>query len=64
MRPISRSVSMALLVGSLIAAVAVAGGQENPVSVCEGLYKGRFLTPDDLATVLSNHRAWLHSKRG
>jgi Pentapeptide repeats (8 copies) len=63
MRPIARSWSVALLVGCLIAAVAVAGGQENSVSLCEGLYKDRWLTPDDLATVLSNHRAWLHSKR-
>jgi uncharacterized protein YjbI with pentapeptide repeats len=63
MRPLAWGWSVALLVGYLIAAVAVAGGQENSVSLCEGLYKGRFLTPDDLTTVLNNHRAWLHSKR-
>jgi hypothetical protein len=45
-----------LLVGCLIAAVAVAGGQENSVSLCEGLYKDRWPTPDDLATVLSTAR--------
>jgi hypothetical protein len=38
-----------LLVGCFVAAVAVAGERE-----CEGPYKGRMLTPEELATALSS----------
>jgi hypothetical protein len=44
---------VALLVGCLIAAVVVAGGQE-----CDGPYKGRRPIPEELETILRNHRAW------
>ena len=54
MRPLSRSLSVALLVGCLVAAVAVAEEQE-----CDGPYKGRALSPEELATVLRNHEAWV-----
>jgi Pentapeptide repeats (8 copies) len=57
MRPLSKSLSVALLVGCLVTAVAVAGEQE-----CDGPYKGRTLTPKDLATVLRNHLAWRGSE--
>ena len=56
MRPLSRSLSVVLLVGYLVATVAVAGEQE-----CDGPYKGRTLTPEELAAVLRNHEAWLKS---
>jgi hypothetical protein len=53
MRPISRCLSLALLVGCLIAPVAGAGEQEcgGPYK-CDALYKGRMLTPEELATIL------------
>jgi len=57
---IFQGLSTVFLIGCLIAASAMAEEQENSVSLCEGLYKDRWLTPDDLATILSNHRAWLH----
>ena len=53
MRPLSRSLSVALLVGCLVATVAVAGEQE-----CDGPYKGRTLTPEELVAVVNNHQAW------
>jgi pentapeptide repeat protein len=49
---------MALLVGCLATAVGVAGELE-----CDGPYKGRTPTPEELATVLSNHQAWVGSNR-
>ena len=56
MRPLSRSLSVVLLVGCLVATVAVAGEQE-----CDGPYKGRTLTPEELVAVLRSHQAWLES---
>ena len=44
MRPLSRSLSVVLLVGYLVATVAVAEEQE-----CDGPYKGRTLTPEEVA---------------
>jgi hypothetical protein len=44
---------VALLVGCLIAAVVVAGEQE-----CDGPYKRRRPTPEELETILRNHQAW------
>jgi Pentapeptide repeats (8 copies) len=58
MRPICRSLSVVLLAGCFVTAVAVAGERR-----CEGPYKGLRLTPEELATVLRNHQAWLKSKR-
>jgi uncharacterized protein YjbI with pentapeptide repeats len=58
MRPICRSLSVVLLAGCFVTAVAVAGERR-----CEGPYKGLRLTPGELATVLRNHQAWLKSKR-
>src|SRR5262245_55697842 len=46
-----------LLVGCLVAAAAVPGAQE-----CEGPYKDRALTPEELATVLRNHQEWLKAR--
>jgi Pentapeptide repeats (8 copies) len=60
MRSISDSLSVALLVGCLVMAVAVAGEQEGLVDPpCEGPYKGRTPTPEELETVLRHHQAWL-----
>ena len=56
MRPIPKSIIAVVLVGCFVAAVALAGERE-----CEGPYKGRALTPEELATVLRNHQAWLAS---
>jgi uncharacterized protein YjbI with pentapeptide repeats len=61
MQPLSRSLSLTLLVGCLIAAVAVARGQESSVSSCNGPYTHRMLTPKDLVTVLREHQAWLEA---
>ena len=61
MRPISRNVSLALLVGSLVTSVAVAGEQGGAVASCEGPYVKRMPTPEELATVLDNHRGWVES---
>ena len=55
---IPKLLSLVLLVGGLDMAVAIAG---EPA--CEGPYKGRKPTPEELATVLRNHRAWLESDR-
>jgi uncharacterized protein YjbI with pentapeptide repeats len=59
MQPISRGLSVALLTGCLIAAVAVAreqGGSEGPP--CEGSYKGRTPSLEELEAVLHNHQMW------
>ena len=56
MRAIEEFVLPVLLVGCLVAAVAVAGEQE-----CDGPYKDRTLTPEELVAVLRNHQAWLES---
>jgi len=45
-----------LLAGCLMAAVVVAGAQD-----CDGPYKDRSPTPEDLAAVLRNHQTWLES---
>src|SRR5262245_14436024 len=50
--------SVVLLVGCLGMAVAMAG---EPA--CDGPYQGRTLTPEELATVLHNHEAWIRSGR-
>jgi hypothetical protein len=55
---IPKVLSVVLLVGCLVTAVAVAGELE-----CKGPYKDRMLTPEELATVLDNHQAWLGSGR-
>jgi hypothetical protein len=51
MRPMADGFILALLVGCLVSGIAVAG---EPA--CDGPYKGRTLTPEELATVLRNHR--------
>jgi uncharacterized protein YjbI with pentapeptide repeats len=58
MRLLPTSLSMALLVGCLATAVAVAGELE-----CDGPYKGHTPAPKELATVLRNHWAWRESDR-
>jgi Pentapeptide repeats (8 copies) len=58
MGPIPKVLSLVLLVGCLDSAVAIAGEV-----ACDGPYKGRKLTPEELATVLRNHWAWLESYR-
>jgi uncharacterized protein YjbI with pentapeptide repeats len=45
--------SPALLGGCLVVAVAMAGEQ-----ACDGPYKDRTLSPEELMTVLRNHQAW------
>jgi hypothetical protein len=53
-----------LMVGCLATAVAMAGEQEDLVShPCEGPYKCRTPTSEELATILRNHQAWLESER-
>jgi hypothetical protein len=59
MRPLSRSLSVALLVGCFATAVAVTGEQEGIVGPCEGPYKRRTPSPEELETVLRNHQEWL-----
>ena len=63
MRLLSESFSVALLVGCLTAAVAMAGEREGSVFSCNSPYKNRRPTPEGLATVLRNHQAWLESDR-
>jgi hypothetical protein len=58
MRPLSNSLSVVLVVGCLSIVVAVAGEPE-----CEGPYKGRKLTPEELETVLRNHYQWQETQR-
>jgi Pentapeptide repeats (8 copies) len=58
MGPIPKMLSLVLLVGCLDTTVAIAGEQ-----ACNGPYKGRTLTPEELAPVLHNHQAWLASDR-
>jgi hypothetical protein len=58
MRPIPRCFVAVVLVGCFVTAVAVAGELG-----CDGSYKGRTLSPEELATVLHNHQAWLASDR-
>jgi Pentapeptide repeats (8 copies) len=53
MRPLSNSLSVVLVVGCLSMVVALAG---EPA--CDGPYKGRKLTPEELETVLRNHYQW------
>jgi Pentapeptide repeats (8 copies) len=52
-----------LLVGCLVAALAVAEEREISLTSCEGPYKGRTLTSEELATVLRNHPLWLKPGR-
>jgi uncharacterized protein YjbI with pentapeptide repeats len=63
MLPLSRGLAVAFLVGCLIAAVAVAGEPEGSVTSCGGPYANRKPTPEEIATVLRNHQAWLGSDR-
>ena len=56
MRMIAEIVIPVLIVGCLIASVVVAREQD-----CDGPYKGRRPTPEELATVLRNHQPWLES---
>lgn len=58
MRPVPKLFVAVVLVGCFAAAVAVAGELE-----CKGLHKGRMPTPEELATILRNHQAWLASDR-
>ncbi len=58
MRLIPKHFVAVVLVGCFVMAIAVAGELE-----CEGPYRGRTLTPEELATVLRNHQAWLASGR-
>jgi hypothetical protein len=58
MGPIPQMLRLVLLVGCLDIAVAMAGEE-----ACDGPYKGRRLTPEELATVLRNHEAWLKSAK-
>ncbi len=58
MGPIPKVLSLVLLVGCLDSAVAIAGEV-----ACDGPYKDRKLTLEELATVLRDHEAWLKSER-
>ena len=55
---IPKLLSVVLLVGCLVAAGAMAG---EPPYECP--YNGRVPTPEEFATVLRNHQAWLESDR-
>jgi Pentapeptide repeats (8 copies) len=55
MGPIPKMLSLVLLVGCLD--MAVASHMEGEPA-CEGPYKDRRPTPEELATVLRNHQAW------
>jgi hypothetical protein len=53
---IPKVLSVVLLVGCLDSAVPMAGEID-----CDGPYKGRKLTPEEVATVLHNHQTWQSS---
>jgi hypothetical protein len=56
-----------LLSGCLGLAAAAAGGSEGGQDLgtpCDGPFKGRRPTPEEIETVLSNHEAWLVSGGG
>src|SRR5882724_1129184 len=61
MQSVSNSLSVVLLVGCLVTSVVVTGEQEGAVASCEGPYVKRMPTPEELATVLDNHRGWVES---
>ena len=62
MRLARHILSMVVLIGCLSMAVAVFGEQKSIEDrPCMGPYKDRTLTPEELATVLRNHQAWLES---
>ena len=64
MRAIPKRFVAVVLVGCFVTAAAVAGeqkGEKGPELQCEGLYKGRTLTPEELMTVLYNHQAWVEA---
>ncbi len=63
MRPMEEVLIPILLVGCLVAAVAVAGEQEGTVAWCIGPYAKRQPTPEELATVLRNHEEWVKDGR-
>jgi Pentapeptide repeats (8 copies) len=58
MRPIPKCLVAVILARCFVTAVAVAGELG-----CDGPYKGLTLAPEELATVLRNHQAWLESDR-
>jgi Pentapeptide repeats (8 copies) len=62
MRPMAEVFIPVLLIGCLVAAVAVAGEQEGAVALCGGPYANRTPTPEEFATVLRNHQVWLEAK--
>jgi hypothetical protein len=59
MGPIPKVLSLVLLVGCFDMAIAVAGEPD-----CEGPYKGRTPTREQLTTVLRNHHIWEVSSHG
>ena len=78
MRTMAEMVMPVLLVGCLMAAVGVAGEPEGsppppppppsapppkPIVECNGPYKGRRPTLEQLAIVLRDHQAWLKARR-
>jgi hypothetical protein len=64
MGPIPKMLSVVLLVGCLVLAVAAArereGGKGAEI-LCEGSYKDRRVWAEELATILRNHQAWLEA---
>jgi hypothetical protein len=59
MRPMAEVFIAVLLVGWLVATVAVAGEREGAMEPCKDSYTHRRPTPEELATVLRNHQEWL-----
>jgi Pentapeptide repeats (8 copies) len=58
MRPTSRNLSVALLVGCLAIPITVPGAQE-----CNGPYKGRKPTPEEIKVILRDHQVGIETKR-
>jgi hypothetical protein len=61
MRVIAEVFIPVLVIGCLVAAVAVAWKREGAVASCGGAYANRTPTPEELTTVLRNHQAWVES---
>jgi hypothetical protein len=63
MQSIAKGLRAALLVGCPVVAAAMARGHECSAELCNGPSTSCTPTPEELATVLSTHQAWLEFGR-
>jgi hypothetical protein len=63
MRVIAEVFIPVLVIGYLVAAVAVAWERRGAVAPCGGPYANRTPTSEELPAVLSDHQAWLDAGR-